>query len=118
MTYPLIPRGIVAAARFEIAGRILEQLGIKGKSENRPEQLSGGEQQRVAVARALATDPKILLADEPTSNLDCTAAAELTEIFRDVHSTGVTVVISTHNPALLALATDVFELNQGRLQCP
>jgi putative ABC transport system ATP-binding protein len=118
VTYPLIPRGVVSAERFDIAGRLLDQLGIKGKIEKRPEQLSGGEQQRVAVARALASEPKILLADEPTSNLDSSAAADLSEIIRGVHSTGVTVVISTHDPALLALATDVFELNDGRLECP
>ena len=117
VTYPLIPRGIRAAARFEIARQVLQRLGVANKIENRPDQLSGGEQQRVAVARALACEPQILLADEPTSNLDHRAAAELTGIFQEIHATGVTLILSTHNPELLDLATDVFELEEGRMIC-
>jgi putative ABC transport system ATP-binding protein len=118
VTYPLIPRGILAPARFEIAREVLQRLGVASKIENRPDQLSGGEQQRVAVARALACEPQILLADEPTSNLDRRAAAELTGIFREIHATGVTLILSTHNTELLDLATDVFELNEGKMTCP
>jgi len=118
VTYPLIPRGILPVARFEIAHQVLRRLGIASKVENRPDQLSGGEQQRVAVARALASEPRILLADEPTSNLDRRAAAELIEIFQEIHATGVTLILSTHNSQLLDLATDIFELKQGKMICP
>jgi putative ABC transport system ATP-binding protein len=118
VTYPLIPRGIVASARFEIARDVLKRLGMANKIENRADQLSGGEQQRVAVARALAVEPQILLADEPTSNLDRRTAAELTEIFQEIHRTGVTLVLSTHDSAMLDLATDVFELTEGKITCP
>jgi len=117
VTYPLIPRGIPAATRFETARRFLGRLGLERKFESRPEQLSGGEQQRVAVARALACEPRILVADEPTSNLDQGTAAELAAIFREIHAAGVTVILSTHSPELLRLATDVFQLNQGRVTC-
>jgi putative ABC transport system ATP-binding protein len=117
VTYPLIPRGITAAARFEIARRVLQRLGLENKLENRPDQLSGGEQQRVAVARAIAAEPRILLADEPTSNLDRRAATELTKLFKEIHGTGVTMIFSTHSSELLDLATDVFELNEGKLTC-
>jgi putative ABC transport system ATP-binding protein len=117
VTYPLIPRGIQAAARFEIARQVLQRLRLENKIESRPDQLSGGEQQRVAVARAIASEPQILLADEPTSNLDNRATAELTEIFQEIHASGVTMIFSTHSSALLELATDVFELNEGKLIC-
>jgi putative ABC transport system ATP-binding protein len=83
-----------------------------------PEELSGGEQQRVAVARALAGRPEILLADEPTSNLDRRSARELIDVFRELHDEGLTLVIATHDAELLALATRVVELEHGRLVGP
>jgi putative ABC transport system ATP-binding protein len=118
VTYPLIPRGIRSAARFEIARELLDRLKISQKIENRPDQLSGGEQQRVALARALASKPEILMADEPTSNLDPRSAAELIELLREVQTTGVTLILSTHRPELLEFATDVFRLDEGKLVCP
>jgi putative ABC transport system ATP-binding protein len=118
VTYPLIPQGVGTAMRFEIAREILERLNISQKMENRPDQLSGGEQQRVALARALAAKPKILMADEPTSNLDPRAASELIELLREIQTTGVTMILSTHCPELLEFATDVFRLDEGKLVCP
>ncbi len=118
VTYPLIPRAIPPGARVEIARKVLQRLGLLHKLENRPEQLSGGEQQRVAVARALAGEPRILVADEPTSNLDPRASAELAAIFREIQAAGVTLILSTHSPELLGLATDVFRLDHGRVTCP
>jgi putative ABC transport system ATP-binding protein len=115
VTYPLIPRGILPAARRTAAHQALARLALEHKFHDPPERLSGGEQQRVAVARALACEPRILVADEPTSQLDQRTAADLASIFRDVHATGVTLVVSTHCPELLDLATDVYRLNQGRL---
>ncbi|MBI1310199.1 ATP-binding cassette domain-containing protein [bacterium] len=117
VTWPLIPLGVPQARRFDLAGQMLERVGLRRKSESRPEQLSGGEQQRVAVARALVASPRILLADEPTSNLDTRAAERLIEIFREIHTDGVTLVFSTHDPRLIALGTQVFEMRAGQLKC-
>jgi len=117
VTYPLVPRGIPAATRFDIARELLKRLGLASKMENCPEQLSGGEQQRVAVARALAAEPQMILADEPTSNLDETAASDLADIFREIHAKGVTLILSTHSSQFLNLATTVFEMHEGKLKC-
>jgi len=89
-------------------------MGIADKLAARPQELSGGEQQRVAVARALAGEPEVLFADEPTSNLDPAAAQELVSFLREYHAGGKTVVVSTHDLQLAALATVVHELRAGR----
>ena len=116
ITYPLIPRGVCRADRLEIAQRLLEQFGLPEKAGDRPEELSGGEQQRVAVCRALAAQPDVLLADEPTSNLDRRSGSELCSILNEICSSGKTLVISTHDPEILACATHVFELEEGKLR--
>jgi putative ABC transport system ATP-binding protein len=120
ITYPLIPRGFARPARYELAQTLLSRLGMPEKLTARPRELSGGEQQRVAVARALAGQPAVLLADEPTSQLDPAAAGQLRTLFREVHAAGATVVMSSHDPQLVALATLVVELEAGRLKrvCP
>jgi len=117
VTYPLIPLGVSRARRFALAGQVLERVGLQRKMSSRPEQLSGGELQRVAVARALAGSPQILLADEPTSNLDARAAEQLIEIFREAHEQGTTIVLSTHDGRLMSLGTRVFEMQAGQLRC-
>ncbi len=117
VTYPLIPLGVSRARRFELAGQVLERVGLQRKMSSRPEQLSGGELQRVAVARSLAGSPQILLADEPTSNLDTRAAEQLIEIFREAHEQGTTIVLSTHDARLVSLGTRVFEMQAGQLRC-
>jgi putative ABC transport system ATP-binding protein len=116
ITYPLIPRGVPRSARYERALALLSRLGIAEKVFTRPGELSGGEQQRVAVARALAAEPDVLLADEPTSQLDPAAAGALSALFAEVYAGGRTVVLSSHDPQLLAMATTVFELEAGRLK--
>ena len=113
ITYPLIPRGIPRSVRRETARRLLMRLGIPETLTARPKELSGGEQQRVAIARALAGDPEILFADEPTSNLDQEASRDLQAILKEFHMEGGTVVVSTHDPQLIALATQVHELRRG-----
>ena len=118
VTYPLIPRGVSRTARLEAARRLLDHLGIPDKLTARPRELSGGEQQRVAVARALIGEPDILFADEPTSNLDPAAAQSLLAILRAFHAGGKTVVVSTHDPHVIALATQAHELRNGRLTLP
>ena len=113
-----IPGFIANRSRKEVekeATEILDFLGLSDRIQHKPNELSGGEQQRVAVARALACDPQIILADEPTSNLDQQATAELAEVFKEIHASGVTMIFSTHSTELLDLATDVFGLREGRL---
>jgi putative ABC transport system ATP-binding protein len=118
ITYPLIPRGFARSRRYDIAQSLLARCGLGDKGSARPEELSGGEQQRVAAARALAGEPEILLADEPTSNLDPEAARDLTAILRAFHGAGKTVVVSSHDPQVAALASHVYELRAGRLVLP
>jgi putative ABC transport system ATP-binding protein len=116
VTYPLIPRGIPARQRYELAAQQLKRLGLADKMSKRPEELSGGEQQRVAIARALAGQPQALLADEPTSNLDRKAAGLLRALLAEIHAQGTTVVVATHDAELLAVATTVYDLEAGRLK--
>lgn len=118
ITYPLIPRGVDRRRRYQLAGELLTRLRMPDKLLGYPEELSGGEQQRVAIARALAGDPEVLLADEPTSNLDQVTAGELLAILQNIHREGKTVVLSSHDPAVAALATQVHELAGGKLREP
>jgi putative ABC transport system ATP-binding protein len=111
ITYPLIPRGVPIAERHEIARALLGRFGMSGKISKTPEQLSAGEQQRVAVARALAGSPELLLADEPTSNLDRATAASLLSLFQEFHASGKTVLVSSHDPDLIGQATHVYQLD-------
>ena len=96
ITYPLIPRGVPRAERRRRAGAVLARFGMEDKRAVRARGLSGGEQQRVAIARALADQPEVVLADEPTSNLDAEASQALLAIFRELHAEGRTVVLSSH----------------------
>ncbi|MGE0606039.1 MAG: ABC transporter ATP-binding protein [Pirellulales bacterium] len=105
LTYGLIPRGWRRADRRMAAGDLLEKLGLADRIDQSPEELSGGEQQRVAVARALVGEPRLIVADEPTSNLDPLAAENVLTLFRQINAGGTTLVIATHDPRLLALAT-------------
>ncbi len=97
--------------------RLLARVGLAAKSEKLPDELSGGEQQRVAVARALANDPVVLLADEPTGNLDSRAAGGIVELFRDINAAGTAVLVATHDLELVRSfpAFRVVELDNGRL---
>lgn len=115
ITYPLIPRGLGRTQRHKLAAELLQGLGLAEKFLSRPEELSGGEQQRVALARALAGRPDILLADEPTSNLDLAAGQVLVDLFQRTHSQGTTVIVSSHDPRMAPLATAAFALEVGHL---
>jgi len=98
------------------AEMLLEEVGLTGRAHHYPSQLSGGEQQRVALARALANDPPIVLADEPTGNLDSTNGRLIMDLLRDVHqSRGTTVVLVTHDADLAALADAKLVLRDGRV---
>lgn len=113
--YHLIPRGVPHVERRRRAFELLARFGLQDRGGARPEELSGGEQQRVAVARALAGDPEMILADEPNSNLDPAAGAVLLETLRQFHRAGKTVIVATHAPDLLEPATQVIELRDGRI---
>jgi putative ABC transport system ATP-binding protein len=98
------------------AGALLEEVGLSGRSHHYPSQLSGGEQQRVALARALANDPPIVLADEPTGNLDTTNGRHIMELLRQIHTKrGTTIVLVTHDADLASLADSRLVLRDGRV---
>jgi putative ABC transport system ATP-binding protein len=115
ITYALIPRRIPPRERHERARVQLARLGVETKLHMRASELSGGEQQRVAIARALACEPEVILADEPTSNLDEDTARLAVMAFREMHNIGKTVVFTTHDPRMIELATCTFKLVGGRL---
>jgi putative ABC transport system ATP-binding protein len=115
ITYPLIPRGVPRADRYAKAQALLERFTLADRLLARPKELSGGEQQRVALARALAGDPAIIFADEPTSNLDPEAAAIVLSLLQVLHAEGRTIILATHEPRALELATNIYELHKGKL---
>ncbi len=113
---PLRIAGLPAQERRERARALLDRVGLTARAEHRPGALSGGEQQRVAVARALVGRPSLLLADEPTGNLDEATAADLQQLLREMHREhGLTSVIVTHNSVLAALCDRTARLEGGRL---
>ena len=113
---PLRIAGLPGEARRERAQGLLDRVGLVDRAAHRPGALSGGEQQRVAVARALVSQPALLLADEPTGNLDEATAADLHQLLREMHrERGLTSVIVTHNSVLAALCDRIERLEGGRL---
>jgi putative ABC transport system ATP-binding protein len=99
-----------------LAHEILEKVGLKGKEKRLPDQLSGGEQQRVAIARALVNSPPILLADEPTGNLDSKTGQEIMNLFKDLNKEGQTIIIATHNTDNTAFSKRTLFLKDGKLK--
>lgn len=113
---PLRLRRTAPAERAERVAAALDAVGLTGHAKQRPYELSGGQQQRVGIARALVADPELLLADEPTGQLDSgTAAVVMDLLARVVHERGVAAVVSTHDPELMARADRVVELHDGRV---
>jgi putative ABC transport system ATP-binding protein len=114
-----IPLRLVAAeprARQERVDRLLELVGLAGRANHRPHELSGGEQQRVAIARALANRPRLLLADEPTGQLDSHTGRDIMALIRAViRDEGTTAIVATHDPSLIDLADRVLELRDGKV---
>ncbi|HXY41774.1 MAG TPA: ABC transporter ATP-binding protein [Vicinamibacteria bacterium] len=113
---PLQYGGVPVAEWRPRALRALEQVGLEGRADHRPGELSGGEAQRAAIARALVTRPRLLLADEPTGNLDTTTGLEIEALLDELHRSGRTVVLVTHNEALGRGAERVLRLRDGRLE--
>ena len=112
---PLIYRGVGKIARRERSLRILEQVGLHRKIHHRPTELSGGEAQRVAVARALVIEPLILFADEPTGNLDSQTGVEIMKLFTDLNRRGTTIVLVTHSREVASYASRLIEMRDGRI---
>ena len=106
-----VPRG----ERRTRALRLLERLGLAQRIGHRPDELSGGERQRVAIARALVGEPAILMADEPTGNLDSASGAEVMRTFAELHGAGHTIVLVTHDPHVAARAERVIQMSDGRV---
>jgi ABC-type lipoprotein export system ATPase subunit len=109
---------LVYSDRADIAGlgrRALEQVGLGDRVEHRPSELSGGQQQRVAIARALVNEPDLLLADEPTGNLDATSAADVLSVFESLNRAGRTIVLVTHDPNVAAHCARVARIEGGRI---
>ena len=114
---PLIYRGERAAARDAAARAALEQVGLSGWEHHNPSELSGGQQQRVAIARAIVTRPAVLLADEPTGNLDTRTSREIMDLIRDLNvENGLTVLMVTHEPDIAAYAKRVVHFLDGRVE--
>lgn len=113
---PLLYRGIPERQRRKMAQESLRQVGLSSRMDHRPAQLSGGQQQRVAIARAVAGNPPVLLADEPTGNLDTAAGREIMTLLHRLHTDGHTVVIITHDPTIGAACPRRVVMEDGRLR--
>jgi putative ABC transport system ATP-binding protein len=113
---PLVYAGARARERRERAAAALERVGLGNRLEHRPNELSGGQRQRVAIARALVNEPSILLADEPTGNLDSVTSEEIMRVFGDLHAGGQTVIMVTHEPDIAAHAERVVVLRDGQVE--
>ena len=112
---PLAEAGMHGAARRERARALLDYVGLGRREGHRPSQLSGGEQQRVAIARALANEPSLLLADEPTGELDARTGAEMIALFQRLNADGTTIVVVTHDEELARAARRVIHMRDGAI---
>jgi len=115
---PMAEAGVARGVRRTRAAELLDYVGLSDRAGHRPTQLSGGEQQRVAIARALANAPPLLLADEPTGELDADTGASLLELFGRLNRDGTTLVFVTHDPVVAGAARRVIALRDGRLVTP
>ena len=115
VAFPMQFAGIPASQRNERSKKLLEQVGLADRSHHTPSELSGGQQQRVAVARALVNDPSLILADEPTGNLDSQSGVAVMQLLSDLHRSGRTVLVVTHDPRMTRFATHKIFLLDGRI---
>jgi len=113
---PLVYAGLPGSERRDRAAHALEQVGLGHRRDHRPNELSGGQRQRVAIARALVNQPSILLADEPTGNLDSTTSEEIMRVFSELHASGQTVIMVTHEADIAARAARIITLRDGRIE--
>ena len=110
---PLIYAGVGKAERKERARKVLDAVGLGERADHQPNELSGGQRQRVAIARALVNDPHIIMADEPTGNLDTKSTKEIMEIFEGLHKEGRTIILVTHEPEIAACASRQLLVRDG-----
>jgi len=113
---PLIYSGVSRRKRMSRAQALLEQVGLGSRIHHRPNELSGGQQQRVAIARALANDPPVVLADEPTGNLDSKSSEEILNILKDLHQSGKTIIVVTHDPEMIHQGNTVVHILDGQIE--
>ncbi len=110
---PLVYSGIPKAKREEMAKRVLDQVGLANRMSHKPNELSGGQRQRVAIARALVNNPTIILADEPTGNLDSKTSVEIMGLFEEIHKNGNTIILVTHEEDIALHAHRIVRLRDG-----
>lgn len=113
---PLVYRGVSKNERKQLAMEALKSVGLEDRMKHKPNEMSGGQQQRVAVARAVAAKPPIILADEPTGNLDTKSTQEIIEILKELHRSGRTVIIITHDEEIASQAHRVIRILDGRIE--
>lgn len=112
---PLIYRGVPKKERIRLSETALEKVGLKARMEHKPAEMSGGQQQRVAIARAIAQAPPVILADEPTGNLDSGSTQEIMEILKGLHNDGSTVILITHDNEIAARAKRIIRIMDGKI---
>ena len=112
---PLVYAGVAEKERLDRSLTVLMKVGLAERRDHRPNELSGGQRQRIAIARALVNDPAILIADEPTGNLDTKSSLEIMDIFCDLHKQGRTIIMVTHEPDIAAYAERVVHVRDGRI---
>ena len=113
---PLVYAGLSKAERMDRAAEVLTMVGLGDRMDHKPNELSGGQRQRVAVARALINNPSIILADEPTGNLDSKTSYEIIGLFEEIHAAGNTIVLVTHEPDIAEYAHRIVRLKDGRVE--
>ena len=113
---PLVYGGVRKSQRLDKAAVVLESVGLAGRMTHKPSELSGGERQRVAIARALINDPSIILADEPTGNLDSRTSYEIMDLFEQIHGQGNTIIVVTHEPDISLHAHRIVKLRDGLIE--
>ena len=113
---PLVYAGETKEARIARAKNILDEVGLKDRMDHRPNQLSGGQRQRVAIGRALVNSPSIILADEPTGNLDSTTSLEIMKLFDEIHKNGNTLIVVTHEEEIARYAHRIIRLRDGMIE--
>lgn len=113
---PLIYRGVGKKERLELAEESLRMVGLEHRMDHKPSEMSGGQQQRVAIARAIAARPPVILADEPTGNLDSKSTQEIMNVLKDLHKSGRTVILITHDDEIAAQVKRVIRIKDGKIE--
>lgn len=113
---PLIYRGVSRSGRLELSKQALLKVGLGNRMDHKPSEMSGGQQQRVAIARAIAQAPPIILADEPTGNLDSSSSKEIMQILKNLHGEGRTVILITHDNDIASQAKRIIKIRDGRIE--